>query len=122
VHKTFGKLVINSLYGRMGMSSLKTDSFFINFNDLNNYISKGNVINIKKINTIALIEIESNDTIKTKNNVGIASAITSKARIKLYNAQKSVINNKGRLLYSDTDSIFASFKDDIINETHGEIT
>ena len=121
VHKTFGKLVINSLYGRMGMSSLKTDSFFINFDDINNYIKKGNVINIKKINKIALIEVESNDTIKTKNNVGIASAITSKARIKLYNSQKSVINNNGRLLYSDTDSIFASFKNNVINETHGEI-
>jgi hypothetical protein len=105
----------------MGMSSLKTDSFFINFEDINNYISKGNVINIKKINKIALIEVESNDIIKTKSNVGIASAITSKARIKLYNAQKSVINNRGRLLYSDTDSIFASFKNNIINETHGEI-
>jgi hypothetical protein len=105
----------------MGMSSLKTDSFFINFDDINNYIKKGNVVNIKKINKIALIEVESNDTIKTKNNVGIASAITSKARIKLYNSQKSVINNNGRLLYSDTDSIFASFKNNVINETHGEI-
>lgn len=121
VHKTFGKLIINSLYGRMGMSSLKTDSFFVDSDKINDYLNEKNVLNIKKINKIALIEIESNNIIKTKNNVGIASAITSKARIKLYNAQKSVINNGGRLLYSDTDSIFASFKRNVVNEIHGEI-
>jgi hypothetical protein len=32
-----------------------------------------------------------------------------------------VIKNKGRLLYSDTDSVFASFNHDVINEKHGEI-
>jgi hypothetical protein len=58
---------------------------------------------------------------KFKKNVSIAAAITSKARIKLYKAQQSVLVNKGRLLYSDTDSIFAAYSKNVINEQHGEI-
>ena len=58
---------------------------------------------------------------KSKNNIVIASCITSKARIKLYRAQEEVLKNKGRMLYSDTDSIFASFEKDVTGEKHGEI-
>jgi hypothetical protein len=32
-----------------------------------------------------------------------------------------VIKNGGRLLYSDTDSIFAAFQRDVQNEIHGEV-
>ena len=46
---------------------------------------------------------------KIKSNIAISSAITSKSRIKLYNEFSNVINNKGKLLYCDTDSIFATF-------------
>ena len=45
------------------------------------------------------------------NNVALASAITAKARIRLYYAFKDVLNSKGRLLYCDTDSVVAAFKD-----------
>ena len=58
---------------------------------------------------------------KEKSNVAIASAITSKARIKLHKAQNDVIKNKGRLLYSDTDSIFAAYKTNVDNQIHGSI-
>ena len=65
---------------------------------------------------------ERNDIVgKEKNNIVIAAAITSKARIKLFKAQQNVIKNGGRLLYSDTDSIFAAFKRDVTNERHGEV-
>ena len=56
-----------------------------------------------------------------RDSICIASSITSKARIKLYKAQQSVISNQGRILYSDTDSIFASYKKNVLNETHGEV-
>jgi hypothetical protein len=67
------------------------------------------------------LEIKSNDVIKVKNNIAIASCISSKARIKLYRAQEDVIKNNGRLLYSDTDSIFASYKKNVTEEKHGSI-
>jgi len=55
------------------------------------------------------------------SNVIYAAIITSKARIKLYKSFISVQNNGGRLLYCDTDSIFAAYKKDVTGETHGEI-
>ena len=72
---------------------------------------------------INYIKKKDNIELKTNisSNVAISSAITSKARIRLYNAQQSVIKNGGRMLYSDTDSIIAAYKKNVINETHGEI-
>lgn len=61
---------------------------------------------------------------KPKANVAIAAAITAKARIKLYRGFLEVIKNGGRVLYCDTDSIFAAFPKDknVENKKLGEIT
>jgi hypothetical protein len=61
---------------------------------------------IKKINEVTIGYKKSNKKIC---NVSISSAITAKARIKLYIGFMDVINNEGRILYCDTDSIIASF-------------
>ena len=45
-------------------------------------------------------------------NVSYSSAIASKARIKLHKMFVKVINDGGRILYCDTDSIFAGYKID----------
>lgn len=128
-HKIFGKLMINSLYGRLGMSDLDNYSFLIKEEDLDNY-NNLNIISIKKINNLILLNVEIDNKLKNelfninkkiKKNISIASSITSKSRIKLYRAQKDVINNNGRILYSDTDSIFAAYKKNVLNEKHGEI-
>lgn len=119
VHKNFGKLMINSLYGRMGMNFLKDETILINEKDFINYKNKENIKSFKKINNIVIMNIEKQIYKKSKSNVIMASCITSKARIKLYKAQLDVINNGGRLLYSDTDSIFAAYKRDVSKEIHG---
>lgn len=121
VHKKFGKLMINSLYGRLGMDYINTEFKFIKKNDFNYYEKEKEILNYRILNNIILLEIKSNDIIKTNNNVALASAISSKARIKLYKAQMDVIKNGGKLLYSDTDSIFASYKKDFSLEKHGEV-
>ena len=128
-HKIFGKLMINSLYGRMGMSDIENYSIIIKEEDLEKYENL-NIISLKKINKIYLITLELDNKTRNKfkefknrfkKNISIASSITSKSRLKLYKAQNDVINNKGRLLYSDTDSIFASYDKDVSNEKHGEV-
>lgn len=128
-HKIFGKLMINSLYGRMGMEKINTHSFFINKKDLSNF-EDIEIISLKEVNDVILLNAEINNKLKKilkippfslKTNIAVASAITSKARIKLYNAQQAVLNNEGRLLYSDTDSVFAAYKKNVLNEHHGEI-
>jgi inosine/xanthosine triphosphate pyrophosphatase family protein len=80
------------------------------------------IIREKRINHIRLITYEKEiKPEKIRSNVCISAIITSKARIKLHRAYKAVIENDGRILYSDTDSIFAAYKRNVINEKHGEI-
>lgn len=127
-YKTFGKLIINSLYGRLGMKEISTHSLFLNKDEFNYYCKNYKILDFTEINDFFLTKIticekfkKNHNIKKTKNNIAIASSITSKARIKLYRAQQSVLNNKGRLLYSDTDSIFASYDKNVLGEKHGDI-
>lgn len=127
-YKTFGKLMINSLYGRLGMREISTQSLFLNKDSFNYYSNNYKIIDYTEINNFFLTRIKicekfrkNHNIQKTKNNISIASSITSKARIKLYKAQQSVILNKGRLLYSDTDSIFASYDKNVLGQRHGEV-
>ena len=129
-YNSFGKLMINSMYGRLGMKNINSYSFIEEYKNLDYLRKKIDIIAYKELNEIILVEAENNKKLlnflnisskKSKNNIVLASCITSKARIKLYKAQDEVIKNKGRILYSDTDSIFAAFKKNVLGEKHGEI-
>jgi hypothetical protein len=127
-YKTFGKLMINSLYGRLGMKEETNYSLFVNKENFDYCSRNYKILNFIQVNDFYLIKLEICEKFrrkykiqKSKNNICIASSITSKARIKLYKAQQSVIKNEGRLLYSDTDSIFASYKRNVLGEKHGDI-
>jgi len=121
-NNVFWKLFINSMYGRMGMeeNNVKTeivDQLKYKRIELKKQIIKEIIIN----KVIVVTYIEKNDKKDIDSNVCVAAAITSKARIKLYRAYKEVIKNGGRLLYSDTDSVFAAYTRNVIGERHGEI-
>jgi len=98
--RELGKLLINSFYGRLGLGD------------------ELSVLSLKegKPDTDVYGHFEDYFLVKTvlkrrpKSNVAIASAITSKARIRLYKAFLEVIRSGGRVLYCDTDSVFASFE------------
>lgn len=109
IKRRIGKLLINSFYGRLALSD---DMYNIKLvDDLKHHKSYGELNN--------LFIIKQKISKKTKSNVALAAAIASKARIKLYEAQMEVLLNNGRLLYSDTDSIFASFhKDNQVENKH----
>jgi DNA polymerase elongation subunit (family B) len=126
----FGKLIINSLYGRLGMGDNDEITFFYKKDEIDSISNYIKIKQIKELNDFAIITAEKNKFLysivkfnneKNKSNIAIAAAITSKARIKLHNAFEDVIKNNGSLLYSDTDSVFASYKKNIINEQHGEL-
>ena len=112
--KQIGKNNINTLYGRLGIKKI------INIQEIG---YEKNKEFIHKINNTYINEIQKNN--KSPSNIIIASAITSKARIKLYKGFEEIIKNKGRLLYCDTDSIIAAFnKKDykkVINKPLGEV-
>lgn len=121
-YKLFGKLMINSLYGSM---ALKNENVFLytTFSEKEFYyiIRNVNTKNFYNVNNVYFIYIindyKSKNFFIDKNfnqeksirNISYASAISSKARIKLYNAIKDVIRDGGRILYCDTDSIFAAY-------------
>ena len=105
-----GKLVINSFYGRLGVQGW-------NYKDVIAQHPVEGAISYIKVHNLYVNKIKTitNDY----NNVALASAITSKARIRLYNAFKDVLVGGGRLLYCDTDSIVAAFRDqNMLNRTH----
>lgn len=117
------KLINNSLYGRLGMGLKNSETILINEKDFKLFELKNNILSYSNINELFIVNYEINfDENKIVNsNVAYASIITSKARIKLHKAFISVIENNGRLLYTDTDSIFAAYKTNVDDKTHGEI-
>ena len=123
----FSKLMINSTYGRLGMRNDECFSFVDKKENMEKIAKTFNVLRYKELNNVVIVEVLLNEKEREvrrkliKTNVILAAAITSKARIKLFTAQEDVINNGGRLLYSDTDSIFASFDRDVSGESHGEV-
>jgi DNA polymerase elongation subunit (family B) len=56
-----------------------------------------------------------------KRNIAYAAIIASKARIKLNNSLQSVLDDGGRIYYTDTDSIFAGYKNNKKKEKIGDI-
>lgn len=113
VFKIMGKLIINSLYGKLG-SGIHNARYIVcyNSNELTELFNKYNILSITELNKIFIVEVHDN-TIINGLNIGIAAAITSKARIKLLNTMIDVEKNGGRMLYCDTDSLFIEFEKEI---------
>jgi len=121
IMNTFGKLVINSLYGRLGMNDMESETLVIEkneFEEIYNSINK-KIVSFNVINECVIVELKTDKKIRVKGNIALASSITSKARIKLYHAQQDVTKNGGKLLYSDTDSVYACYDRDVYKEKHG---
>ena len=100
IHKIIGKNNNNTFYGRLGMNPERLEEEIISNIEENKY---------EKIIENNGIYIGFKKKEKNVSNVLISAAITSKARIKLYKGMREVINNDGRILYTDTDSIIAAF-------------
>lgn len=123
-YNTVCKLIVNSIYGRLGMSEVMSETRLFNKKNYLEFADKNEKIIIKEnwINDLVFVEYfkeKKNNNINS--NVMLAAAITSKARIKLYKGFMSVISGGGRLLYCDTDSIFAAFEKNVDNIKFGEI-
>jgi len=137
IYKTFGKLIINSLYGGFALreddyfthftfSELEAESIRFNFNVISQdyigciYISK--ILKDSKSNAIFNKKEMKWSNKFSVRNITYSSIISSKARIKLYNSFVKVEKDGGRILYCDTDSIFASYDVNKKGLSTGEIT
>jgi len=134
----FGKLVINSFYGRCGLKSTNQVSIILLKKEYDLLKAGLTILEEKSINGVYFLKIAlqkgtfkkinfkySVNPKKIDNNVAIASAITSKARVKLYRTFLEINKLGGRLLYCDTDSIFVAFCNSkyrgMLNTQFGEV-
>lgn len=127
-YNVLGKLIINSLYGGMALNDTQ-EKLYITFSEIEFYsiLEKLTVTFFYKLNNSFILIIKEdykskkffnikNSLQSTNRNVSYAAAIAAKARIKLYNAMQEVMQDGGRLLYCDTDSIFAAYNNTNISK------
>ena len=135
IEKTLYKSILNSLYGRFGMSLNKETTIFYDkesylleyFSDIK-YSDEDILsykINDSLYNKIKYLDLPKYLTLKIRNKynkdniiksksiscIQIASAISSYSRIKFLNDMyKHIENNNAQIFYYDTDSIFTDTK------------
>lgn len=123
-YKVISKMIVNSLYGRLAMNISDHKSMFIRSDEYFKYLDKYNVKSASFYDDICILcYYDKKKKNPSLSNIAIASAIASKARVKLYEGFKSVIDSGGRILYCDTDSIFAEYENVNmhINKKYGEV-
>lgn len=120
--KILWKLIPNSFIGRLGLKNDNEITLLIKDSE---YDPRSlDVICDKKINNNWIVRVK--DKVEKKNhpgNVMYPAIITAKARILWWKSSKAVIAGGGRILYCDTDSIFAAFdnKNSPLNKHHGDV-
>lgn len=122
-YKIFSKLIVNSLYGKLGNKVHNKSTNIMSYNDYINLIKSGvEISSVVEINSMFLVTYKANSNIKyQKFGIEFAAAITSKARIRLYENLNEIKKRNGRILYMDTDSYFVEFDKNVIGENHGEV-
>lgn len=123
------KLLMNSLYGRFGMSDEMPNHIIIANNEINNFINNldnkiiiQEVIDLKNNYSLLtfLVHNENIDTLINKDiSIGIAAAVTAYSRIAL---SHFLVNYELEILYMDTDSLYLSSKlpDDVVSKNLGD--
>lgn len=122
------KLILNSLYGKFGMSPYKNKHVILDKNEIYSFIDKSKIKSVIELdNDKVFMEYEDNQNFNLDNNyiepninIAIAAAITAYARIHMSQFK----NNKNiELYYSDTDSIDVTtpLNSNIINEELGSM-
>ena len=123
------KLLMNSLYGRFGMSDNLNNHLIVNNDDLNDTIAKLSGVNAdisesvdltngKTLLTIVFESSNSTTLIKQDISIPIASAVTAYSRIYM---SDFLSDTNLDVLYTDTDSIYTTtpLADNLINNELG---
>lgn len=111
-NNNFYKSILVSFFGRLGSKSYNKTTKFWNFQK---YIKESEQENFEELIlneiwiqdfVIITLQIKIDENAVVKSNNFIASQITSKARIKLFNLIFKLKQKNIKILYCDTDSIF----------------
>ena len=104
---TISKLLMNSLYGRFGMSPVMEIHEVISSFDSQFWLSDKDIINVIDLcngkELVSFLEQTNNSSKKVNISIGIAMAITAYARIHM--SQYLNLPNC-KVYYTDTDSVF----------------
>lgn len=119
IDKILWKMIPNSFIGRLGLKNDNERTIIID--DENYDPRKLDVINDKKINNKWIVRIKDDNIKKNISNVTYAAIVTSKSRIIWWEHANKIINDGGRLLYCDTDSLFIAFKENKLGYRWGEV-
>lgn len=110
------KLIPNSFVGRLGLRFDNEKTIILKFEDYDprDYcvISDRLICN----RWLVRIKIECQKKKTMNSNVIYASITTSKARILWWKSAMKVVQEGGRILYCDTDSLFVAFKKELNNK------
>ena len=124
INKLIWKLIPNSLIGRLGLKNDQTCSFYEFEEDYDPNIYGTKLLSDTKTLTdksIILITVKREENLIKYGNVVYPAIITSKARIKWWTTSQIILKNGGKILYCDTDSIFAAFKTNQDNKSYGDV-
>ena len=118
------KIIINSGYGFFGLNTLGKDGngrdgvniYEKDTMDFWDLLNSGGLVNIGTMGNYNIVRADKELEI-TDFNVGVASAITSWARIKIWKFIDDIEKKGGRILYMDTDSAII----DISMKAHQDI-
>lgn len=108
IERNYWKLIVNNLYGKLGMKPFRDMDFYGEKWRVNNkYIIKGEKLKELTINHYpALLLTENKKLDDDAKQVFIASYVTSRARVCLNTEIKRQIDKGNTFLYCDTDSVF----------------
>lgn len=117
------KLLLNSLYGRMGMDDQFTYSSFISKDSYPKYEEQNydKILDIKDFDDNYLVEVQGDETrsmlddrTESHNiNISLASSVTAYARILMTEFKN---NSQLKLYYTDTDSVYTDLNPDKLNK------
>ena len=102
------KLLLNSLYGKFGMTIDLMDNNIVDAQSLSDFIGENNIVdgidlgNGKSILSSLKVRDLNSDITKMNVSIGIAAAITAYARMHM---QEYLQNKDYKVYYTDTDSI-----------------
>ena len=102
-----GKIIINSAYGFWGIRVEDKDSVLIQEKgacDIHDYINRGKFLNYTEIGKYGVARVLKDLPIKDFN-VGVASAISSYSRCRLWSLIDGIESNGKRVFMCDTDSV-----------------
>lgn len=119
--KILWKLIPNSFIGRLGLKYDEEETLIIEDSKYDPHFY--DVICDKKINNNWIVRVKKENNEIKHGNVMYPAIVTSKARVLWWKSSKKVIEKGGRILYCDTDSIFAAFKKTYnpLGEHHGDV-